>query len=181
MNCYSTQEKINFEIQSQIIGLKKAESDDIENIKKWERDDENRRFITTWSTQQHQEAIRSDDKTEFLIYDMKTRTPVGFTLILNLNTPHRNILIKRLVILEKNKGFGRATLELLKKWAFENRKAHRLWLEVKDFNLKAKNLYESVGFVLEGKMRESVKEEHGGFSSLFILSILEQEYNSSKI
>lgn len=179
MHCNT--EKEIFEIQSETIGLKLATTDDIEYIKKTERDDENRKFITTWTTQQHADAINSNDKTEFIIYNAQNHSPIGFTLILNINTPHKNILIKRLVITEKNKGHGRQTLELLKKWAFKEMNAHRLWLEVKDFNLKAKHLYESVGFVEEGKMREAVKEEDGSYSSLFILSVLENEYLSSQI
>ena len=57
-----------------------------------------------------------------------------------------------------------------------NYNAHRLWLDVKDFNLRAKYLYETEGFMIEGKLRENILGEKWFLSHFYILSMLEHEY-----
>lgn len=173
-------EKISFEILSSEIGLKPASENDIEYIMAQEQSPENNQYVSNWSKEEHLCTINSTTGKEFIIFDRKNNKAAGFVIILGLNSDDNNILIKRLVITDKNKGLGRKTLELLKKWAFETLHAHRLWLDVKEFNERAKHLYQSTGFILEGKMRESKKEPDGSYSSFYILSILEDEYYSSK-
>jgi diamine N-acetyltransferase len=87
-----------------------------------------------------------------------------------------NVLeLKRIVLAEKGQGYGRASIKLIKKLCFEKLGCHRLWLDVNDLNVRAKALYESEGFKLEGKLRECVKKD-GKYISLFIMSILKHEY-----
>ena len=52
---------------------------------------------------------------------------------------------------------GRAALRVAKKVAFDDLGAHRFWLDVKARNSRAKALYDSEGFVVEGELREAVK------------------------
>jgi diamine N-acetyltransferase len=59
--------------------------------------------------------------------------------------------------------------------AFDTLTAHRLWLDVKEWNLRARTLYEREGFRYEGTLRECCKETTG-YSSLIVMSILESEY-----
>ena len=61
------------------------------------------------------------------------------------------------MIVQKGQGYGHAALRLLKKVAFEQWQAHRLWLDVKDFNHRARHLYAAEGFVVEGTLRECLK------------------------
>ena len=100
---------------------------------------------------------------------------LGYFILEGLQSPHRCLLLRRLAIAEKGKGYGRETLRLIKELAFSEYKAHRLWLDVKDFNQRAKHLYETEGFVVEGKLRENFQGENG-FESFYILSILDREY-----
>ena len=51
---------------------------------------------------------------------------------------------------EKGRGHGRAALRLAIELAFEEHGAHRLWLDVKPHNERARALYRSAGFVEEG-------------------------------
>ena len=63
----------------------------------------------------------------------------------------------------------------MKRWAFEEAAAHRLWLDVFESNHHARALYESEGFVVEGVRRDHV--HHGGrFVSVVLMSMLEDEY-----
>lgn len=180
MHYNSITDKIPFEIQSSQIGFKPATELDIDYIMFEEQSTENSPYVSSWNKKEHLDTINSTTGKEFIIINKKSNMPVGFVIILGLNSNDNNILIKRLVITDKNKGFGRKTIELIKKWSFEILHAHRLWLDVKEFNERAKYLYESTGFIFEGKMRESTKESDGSYSSFYIMSILEEEYYSSK-
>jgi diamine N-acetyltransferase len=80
-----------------------------------------------------------------------------------------------MVVRSKGRGFGRAALRVAKKVAFDDLGAHRLWLDVKTHNARARALYESEGFVVEGVLRESVRTERG-FESLTVMSMLLPEF-----
>jgi len=56
--------------------------------------------------------------------------------------------------------------------------AHRLWLDVKSKNARARHLYQSEGFVEEGVMRECLLED-GHFESLVLMSMLRQEFEAT--
>ncbi len=73
---------------------------------------------------------------------------------------------------------GRTILRQVKKWAFADRKAHRLWLDVKETNERALQLYLSEGFCMEGTLRESLRTGDA-YESLIVLSMLRREYTDS--
>ena len=83
--------------------------------------------------------------------------------------------IKRIVVMEKGRGFGRAAIKLNKEISFKELKMHRLWLDVKTFNFRAKHIYETEGFIIEGILRDCIKRDNQ-YESLTILSILENEF-----
>ena len=66
-------------------------------------------------------------------------------------------------------------MQLVKKIAFENLGAHRLWLEVMEANGRAIQLYRSEGFTCEGLHREGLKQGEN-FVSLKVMSMLANEY-----
>ena len=70
-------------------------------------------------------------------------------------------------------------LRVAKKVAFDDLGAHRLWLDVKTHNTRAKALYDSEGFVVEGLLRESVRTD-SGFESLVVMSMLQSEFTARR-
>jgi RimJ/RimL family protein N-acetyltransferase len=64
----------------------------------------------------------------------------------------------------------------VKRLAFEEYAAHRLWLDVFERNLRAIHLYAAEGFIMEGRLRECYRRDDGSFASLLVLSILRQDY-----
>jgi RimJ/RimL family protein N-acetyltransferase len=66
-------------------------------------------------------------------------------------------------------------LRVAKKVSFDDLGAHRFWLDVKTHNTRARALYDSEGFVVEGVLRESVRVA-GGFESLTVMSMLAPEF-----
>jgi len=80
----------------------------------------------------------------------------------------------RIVVTDKGKGYGRAAVRAIKRYAFDSLSAHRLWLDVKEHNTRARAVYEKEGFRYEGTLRECRKGP-AGFESLVVMSVLEQE------
>ena len=90
---------------------------------------------------------------------------------------NRSLNIKRIVVAEKGLGIGRAAIQLVKELAFSELQAHRLWLDVKTFNTRAKHIYETEGFKIEGTLRDCIRKGDQ-YESLTVLSILENEFIS---
>ena len=60
--------------------------------------------------------------------------------------------------------------------SFQELGAHRLWLDVKPHNERARALYRSEGFVEEGTLRDALYY-NGRFESLVVMSILRPEWS----
>jgi diamine N-acetyltransferase len=161
------------------IYLRNTTESDLDFVLNAERSAENRKFVTVWTRKKHLSAVKSGDFFHFIIENVDKKA-VGYIIVAGIIDVNRNIEFRRLVITEKNKGYGKAALVEIKKVAFEKLNAHRFWLDVKEHNLRARQLYEKVGFTTEGILRESLKTE-SGFESLVVMSILESEYINFKI
>jgi diamine N-acetyltransferase len=130
--------------------------------------------VTPQSRQEHDTYLKNADIRHLIIENGKKA--VGYAILAGLLDKNETIELRRIVVAEKGKGYGRKTLRLIKKMAFEEFGAHRLWLDVADFNERARRLYESEGFVEEGVWRECFKAENGQRESLIFMSILRREY-----
>ncbi|WP_410768686.1 GNAT family N-acetyltransferase [Fontibacillus sp. BL9] len=150
---------------------------DMDFVLELEHHEENRRFISPWLREQHEEFKLEKDHLHLIIENKETKEYVGYMLLEGILLVSGCIDLKRLVIASKGLGYGRETLRLVKDWAFNDAGAHRLQLDVKSINSRAKGLYESEGFVQEGLLRDRFRNESGnGYVSLYIMSILEKEY-----
>ncbi|NEQ24314.1 MAG: GNAT family N-acetyltransferase [Microcoleus sp. SIO2G3] len=160
------------------ICLRDTLKDDLDFVLAAEQDKENRSFISQWSREQHEATLLNQDASHLIIERINDTMPVGYAILLGLKNPHQTIGLQRLVITDKGKGYGKDALRLLKKLAFKELNAHRFWLDVKDFNLRARHLYEAQDFVMEGVLRECIKAENS-FESLVVMSILRTEYQEN--
>ena len=158
------------------VRLRPTMQSDIEFVLTIERDPENLPFITPWERTQHEAAIRFPDFRHFIIEAGEDLAPAGFLILIGCKSPHQSLELKRMVVQSKGGGFGRAALRVAKKVAFDDLGAHRFWLDVKTHNTRAKALYDSEGFVVEGTLRESVKTA-AGFDSLIVMSMLQGEFS----
>lgn len=137
----------------------------------------NQQYIGMSDHSEHVEFIEKPNCQHLSIVDLASNEFVGFILLNDVKTTHRSIELKRIVIGTKGKGFGREALQLCKQLCFDQLNAHSVWLDVFDDNTKAIALYESEGFVFEGKRRECFLDETG-FRSQRFYSILESEYRA---
>src|SRR5688500_11610730 len=122
---------------------------DLDFILSAEQIAENRAFVSMWAREQHLGALTSDDLSHLIIKNTADGSRVGYIILAGLADVNQSIEFRRIVVTEKGKGYGKEALRLVKKLAFDELKAHRLWLDVKEHNVRARHLYESEGFVTE--------------------------------
>ena len=135
---------------------------------------DNAPWVLPWPEERHRDALADPDVIHAVIVTKEDGRRIGYAIIAGLRNPHRSIELVRLVIDEKRKGWGRATLRLLKRKAFIEWGAHRFWLDVFSENARARSLYEAEGFTPEGRLREVVCHD-GRFRDLVVMSVLQQE------
>ncbi|MGE4243441.1 GNAT family N-acetyltransferase [Ramlibacter sp.] len=157
------------------VRLRPTMSSDIEFVLSLEQDPANLPFITPWERTQHEAAIRFPDFRHFIVEGGPGLDAVGFVILIGCRSQHQSLELKRMVVRSKGEGFGRAALRTVKRVAFDSLGAHRLWLDVKSHNTRAKALYDSEGFVVEGVLRESVRTSDG-FVSMVVMSMLQDEF-----
>ena len=157
--------------------LRRARAADLPYIHRLEHDPKNAPFITPWITRQHREAMKDRDCLHLIAESEGDR--VGFVFLRGLKDREGSVELKRIVIESKGAGHGRAAIRWVKRFAFEKRRARCLWLDVKEFNVRARELYESEGFVKEGELRDRVKR-NGRYYSLIVMSILRSEFTSQE-
>lgn len=159
--------------------LRRTSEADLDFVLDTERATDNRPFINPWTRAQHFQALTNDDLAHFIIETDTDGQPIGYIILAGLAQGHQSIEFRRIVVTAKGQGYGKAALRLVKALAFEEWNAHRLWLDVKEHNARARHVYEAEGFIVEGLLRECLKaEDH--FESLVIMSMLSSEYEKSK-
>ena len=78
---------------------------------------------------------------------------------------------------DTNHGFGSDALRALVGWAFDMLRLERVWLDVYDFNPRARLVYERVGFVHEGTQRHAIFR-HGRFADVHRMAVLAGEWRA---
>jgi diamine N-acetyltransferase len=161
------------------VRLRPTMQSDLEFVLSLEQDRANLPFITPWERTQHEAAIRFPDFRHFIIEGGSGLDAVGFLILIGCRSQHQSLELKRMVVQGKGQGYGRAALRVAKKVAFDDLGAHRLWLDVKSLNTRAKLFYDSEGFVVEGRLRDAVRVS-GGWDTLIVMSMLQQEFTERR-
>ncbi|MDO8418933.1 MAG: GNAT family protein [Rubrivivax sp.] len=166
-----------------MIRLRPTMLSDLDFVSAVEMDQRNLPFITPWDRSHHEGAVRFPDFRHFIVEAGVDSQRDGFVILQGCRNPHKSVELKRLVLQSKGQGLGRECVRLLKRMAFRDLHAHRFWLDVKSLNTRALALYDSEGFVEEGRLRESVRitgDAADGYDSLVVMSMLDREYQARR-
>ena len=74
-----------------------------------------------------------------------------------------------------SKGLGTEAIRLMLDYGFKSLNLHRIELFVHDFNVRAQNAYQRIGFVEEGRKREALYSD-GRYHDELIMAILKDEW-----
>lgn len=149
---------------------------DIDTIIEMESHKDNRNFVWIGTYEEHKAEI--EDKNHLLLV-FKRREDlaiVGYALI-HLNFKSEIFELRRIVISDKGKGYGRETMLAILQYAFEEMNTNRFWLDVYPDNAVGIKLYESLGLQRDGVLRQNYKSERGYLDQI-IYSMLRSEYNA---
>ena len=153
--------------------LRAACNADLNYIMKLQSAAENLKFIVPFDEDYHRKILNSADKLDIIVEELETGERVGYFMLRELDSPCAEFT--HVIIDKKNRGYGREALKLLLKWTFEIKSYHRVWIDCKDYNAVALHLYESLGFVREGLLRE-ILLTNGVYENLIVLGMLDREY-----
>jgi diamine N-acetyltransferase len=156
--------------------LRPAITSDIPSIVAIERLASARNFVGQWSQERHLQTLSSGD-ARYFVSEIDSGDLQAFAILRGMEEASRSIELKRLVVAAPGKGLGRRILTELTRIVFEEFRAHRMYLDVYEDNARARHLYESLGFVYEGVMREA-GERAGEFISLHLMSMLDREWTA---
>ncbi|MEP6622207.1 MAG: N-acetyltransferase [bacterium] len=156
-----------------IVRLRPTTDADLDFVVKAESDPGTRSFIVAWPRHRHVLALHDADIAHCIAED-ETQRPVGFVIVAGVTNSDSSIEFRRIVVVDTGRGYGRSIVRIVKELAFHELKAHRLWLDVKAHNDRARALYKSEGFTEEGMLRECIRGP-AGFESLVVMSLLHDE------
>lgn len=167
-------------LENSHIRLELTHLDNIEQIVRIES--ENSDFIGQYDFNRHKEVMENNDELHISIFSKTNDLLIGHIILAGIESTNDSIEFRRIVVSNKGKGYGKESLKLIKKYCFEILKAHRIWLDVYDDNLRAIGLYKSQGFKIEGLLRECIKQ-NGIYRSLLIMSLLatDNQFNDTII
>lgn len=89
------------------------------------------------------------------------------------------LTLRVLAVWEPGQGAGHFAMRYLLERAFLEYKVHRVFLEVVESNVRARSLYESFGFRLEGVYREGYRDKAGVYHNLAAYGLLSNDYDAA--
>jgi|SRR5579872_1329562 len=154
--------------------LRSAVTDDIPALVALEQRPFAREFVGQWSAERHRATLCGSDARYFV-----SETAAGqlnaYVILRGLSEDSGSVELKRIVVAEPGQGLGRILLTETLRLAFDELSAHRVFLDVFEDNARARHLYESLGFVYEGTMRDAARRNEN-WCNLCMMSMLEGEY-----
>ncbi len=113
----------------------------------------------------------------FLIHSLTDDRPIGFVELDGVQWTHRNTFLG-IAIGERelwNQGYGTDAMRVILRYGFTELNLHRVSLNVFEYNARALRVYEKLGFVEEGRLREFVQREGRRWDFIF-MGILRDEW-----
>ena len=162
------------EIITERLIIADALESDINMIIGIEKAPDNHDFICDGTYEEHLSEI-NDDKHLLLLFRRKfDGIPVGFSLSC-IDFESDIFELRRIVIIDKGKGFGREAMNGHFRYAFEQAGMNRFWLDVYPNNEIGIKLYDSLNMHRDGILRQSYKTDKGYLDQI-IYSMLKREY-----
>jgi RimJ/RimL family protein N-acetyltransferase len=105
---------------------------------------------------------------------------IGTCQLHSINPVHRSaeLQIRLGDVAAQGAGYGTEAISLLLRFAFRDLNLNRVYLHVFTTNLAANRLYEKIGFVREGVLRQAAHID-GEYVDVDVMSILREEHDTS--
>jgi diamine N-acetyltransferase len=95
-------------------------------------------------------ANLADDNWLYIVGLGESGTPQGFAILQNRNDGSGSEFLRRIAVTNAGGGFGKPFLSALIDWVFTQADNARFHLHVRNTNTRARHVYASLGFVVDG-------------------------------
>lgn len=160
--------------QTERLIIVRAKEEDLSRIIEMEKAEDNKKFVWSETYEEHKLEIVDPNYELVLIKANNNKKIIGFCLLC-LDFESKKCELKRIVIEDKGKGYGKETLKGILKYVFDSLDMNRFCLDVYQDNIIGIRLYESMGLYCEGVLRQNYKSERGYLDQI-IYSLLREEY-----
>ena len=176
-------------LRGERITLRPIRPDDLPAMRSWFRD---RAVASTWA--QHPviadtylesdltDAFTSFDRAGYFAIENEFGELIGRMDFEALEQVDRTVEIGILIGAEagRGKGYGTDAFHTLLPHLFNDRQIERVWLSVISWNAPAIKLYEKLGFVHEGVLKEMIWLD-GSWHDLIMMGMLKSEYRRPEV
>jgi RimJ/RimL family protein N-acetyltransferase len=136
----------------------------------WAEADEAR--FRDWYGTRHQQP----DRLDLAVVDRATGRCVGEVVLNDWNAPNRGCSFRTVLGPHgRDRGLGTESARMIVGYGFERLGLHRIELLVYAFNPRARRVYDKVGFVAEGVLRDALRWDDGWVDAT-VMSILAPEW-----
>ncbi len=135
-------------------------------------------FIGASSRAEHEAMLVSADGA-LRVWDVDGAVR-GFAMLTKLTNEHGVVQLKRVAVDTPGGGMGAALVQAVIEHVFTTTPAHRLELDTSAENPRARHVYEKLGFVHEGRVREVYRLDDGRYVSSDLFSMLRPEWDARR-
>lgn len=135
----------NIIIQGERLVIREAHIEDSEFMSNVECHEDNSPWVANWPLGWRVAKFGDPDFLQVIV-EREDGTPIGFVIFRDMLNKENAVQLKRIAIIDKGKGYGKETLHLAQKMAFEIFGTKRLYLGTKLENLRAQSIYKATGF-----------------------------------
>lgn len=135
-------------------------------------------FFNVTQIENYLEEISTDNsRIDFLIFDKESTNIVGEVVLNDINRKDRRCSLRIGIFNKSNfsKGYGTEAIILALNYGFGMFNLHKIYLDVLNFNDRGLHVYEKIGFIKEGVLREDIYFNHR-YYDVIMMSILEDEF-----
>lgn len=168
--------------------LRPFRADDLAAIRVALADREVRRLTGSPDTRLDEEVLRrwygtrnaQPDRLDLAVVDRASGGCVGEVVLNDWDERNRSCNFRTLIgPAGRGRGLGTEAVRLVVGYGFERLGLHRISLEVYAFNPRARRVYEKVGFVAEGVLRDALRDGDRWVDAT-VMSILAQEWTTHR-
>ncbi|HEY7025208.1 MAG TPA: GNAT family protein [Candidatus Limnocylindrales bacterium] len=173
-------------IRGEKIFLRPAEKSDVETFVRWFADSEMSGLLgmrapmsLAMEEQWFTRAVEQQGKEHyhFVMCRMDNSQPIGTISLMHVDEVNGNAGVG-ISIGEKalwGKGYGTDAMNAILDFGFGQLRLERVWLDVYDYNVRARRSYEKSGFVVEGVQRHA-NYRLGKFHDVVLMAILHADW-----
>ncbi len=162
-------------IETERLIIRQTTKKDLQLIKSWLEDKEGRFFLLSRIENQNQtiEEIFDEENNLLGTICLKDKTPIGLIAYLNIDESHRKAELRKLIgeTRERGKGYGYEATKAWIEYGLFTLDLEKIYLTTINTDIKNIRINESLGFRVEGLLRNEIKID-GEYYDVLQMSLL---------